>query len=148
MSMLGQVGVWVDGAQPLVTWGWSEKVPSCWLPQAEGGAPAIDRSARSSSLEWAQLNARLRKLVTVRMDASQLQGLHERTFGERIDVAALGGNGLRDVLESVPCVVVDMEGSRAYVAPASGITDRRGERGHRGGDRRDRDRDDRGRRDD
>lgn len=142
VGLLGQVGAWVDAASPLVEWGWSEKVPSCWMPQGDGAPPVAVRGARGSSLEWAQLNARLRKLVTTRMDASQLQSLYERQYGERIDVQALGGSGLRDVLESVPCVAVEMEGSRAYVEPVGG--DKRG----RGGDRRerDRDRDDRGRR--
>lgn len=146
VHLIAQLSQWVEAAPPLVDWGWSERVPSCWTPQAEV-APAGTRNPQAQpvrSLAWAQVSVRLRKLVNTRMDASQLQQLYERHFGERIDIKALGCASLRHVLEGLPMLQLESQGSRLHVAPAGGDRRRRPEDERRRDDAR---RDDERRRD-
>lgn len=139
VGMISQLGAWLESAPPLVEWGWSERAPSPWV--AEG---TVARSGRGS-LPWAQLSARLRKLVDRRLDPSQLQESYQRRFGELIPFKALGFSSLRDALSTIPTVTVESNGgSRMVVGPAGGGERERGggrdrER-ERGGRDRDRDR--------
>jgi hypothetical protein len=71
MGLVTQVASWVEAAPPLIEWGWSEHVSSSWMPPTEEERP--DRERGRGSLPWAQLTARLRRVITTRMDLSQLQ---------------------------------------------------------------------------
>ena len=141
MSLIAQLAAWVEDAPPLVDWGWSTACASSWTPQVEP-VPALAAASRLPgvrSLAWVQAGLRLRKVVTTRMDASQLQGIYERQFGERLDFKALGCSTLREVLSQIPTLQLDSQGSRLHVAPA-GVDKRRGDRGGSSShdDRRDR----------
>ena len=100
IGLVSQLAVWIDATPPLVDWGWSEHTPSCWLPSPDGKS----KRERVSSMALAQFAARVRKLVTMRMEVAQLPGLYEYTYGERIDMKSLGNPSLREALAAIPGV--------------------------------------------
>ena len=130
MQMLHVLSSWVEAAPPLVEWGWCERgaAASPWAPRADddaaaaAGGRAVGAAARAP-LAWIQLLARLKRVVYERMDASQLQGIFERYFGEKIDIKALGFSSLRETLAAVPTLHLETLGARLYVSPADGGRD-------------------------
>ena len=154
MGKLATVAGWIDAAAPLVDWGYSERAPSCWArADRDDGERVVALATARSSLLWAQVGARCRKLVTTRMDLSQLQGLYERNYNAKIEYKALGATNLREVIKDIPGLQLDSVGSRAFVEPAGamGGSSQMGGGGplyRRDDDDRRRDRDDRRRDDD
>lgn len=144
VGLIAQLALWVETAPPLVEWGWSERTTSCWAPHGE--VAPVQLHGASRSLAWSQVGVRLRKLVSSRMDASQLQGLYEQHYGERIDLRALGCTTLREVLQAIPSLHLETSGSRLHVAPRGRGDRGGGDRGHHHDRERDR-RDDERRRD-
>ena len=144
VGLIAQLALWVETAPPLVEWGWSERTTSCWAPHGE--VAPVQLHGASRSLAWSQVGVRLRKLVSSRMDASQLQGIYEQHYGERIDLRALGCTTLREVLQAIPSLHLETSGSRVHVAPRGRGDRGGGDRGHHHDRERDR-RDDERRRD-
>jgi len=157
IQLVASLAHWIDASPPLVEWGWAERFRSCWAPKMEPAVAPPIREARSHAMAFHQFQARVRQLVTARMEVAQLPGLYEHTYGNRIEPRAFGYPSLREALHEITsggAFVLDASGPRPTIAPAYDYErvydrergdDRQGRDGgvkrERGGERRDRERD-------
>ena len=117
IALVASLATWIDASAPLVDWGWAERHRSCWAPKMEPAMAPPVREDRKSALAFLQFQARLRALVTQRMEVAQLPGLFESRFGARIEPRVLGYTTLREALSEVGGLALDVTGQRPTIAP-------------------------------